>query len=122
MVQTTALSSPLAAQPARGGCLTCDVPPLLPGRFNVYVSQPEVKPGCVLRRANFNVLERRGLVDSQQVRALPAPATPASHSRGKFRPRCAGEAGPTTWPPRPAPLPLAGPGMQAQHEHLCVCG
>lgn len=36
--------------------------------FNVYVSQPEVKPGCVLRRANFNVLERRGLVDNQQVR------------------------------------------------------
>lgn len=35
--------------------------------FNVYVSQPEVKPGCVLRRANFNVLESRGLVDSQQV-------------------------------------------------------
>lgn len=37
--------------------------------FNVYVSQPEVKPGCVLRRANFNVLESRGLVDSQQVQA-----------------------------------------------------
>ncbi|EFN55155.1 hypothetical protein CHLNCDRAFT_31240 [Chlorella variabilis] len=37
--------------------------------FNVYVSQPEVKPGCVLRRANFNVLERRGLVDGQQVSA-----------------------------------------------------
>ena len=33
----------------------------------MYVSQPEVKPGCVLRRANFNVLERRGLVDDQQV-------------------------------------------------------
>lgn len=35
--------------------------------FNVYVSQPEVKPGCVLRRANVNVLESRGLVDSEQV-------------------------------------------------------
>ncbi len=35
--------------------------------FNVYVSQPEVKPGCVLRRANFNVLESRGLVDGQEV-------------------------------------------------------
>lgn len=35
----------------------------------MYVSQPEVKPGCVLRRANFNVLERRGLVDGQQVQA-----------------------------------------------------
>ena len=30
--------------------------------FNVYVSQPEVKPGCVLRRANVGVLESRGLV------------------------------------------------------------
>ena len=28
--------------------------------FNVYVTQPEVKPGCVLRRANVNV--RRGQV------------------------------------------------------------
>lgn len=37
--------------------------------FNVYVAQPEVKPGCVLRRANFNVLESRGLVESQQVQA-----------------------------------------------------
>lgn len=35
----------------------------------MYVSQPEVKPGCVLRRANFNVLERRGLVDGSQVQA-----------------------------------------------------
>ena len=52
--------------------MPCPAPPP-PGRppppcsFNVYVSQPEVKPGCVLRRANFNVLERRGLVDDQQV-------------------------------------------------------
>jgi hypothetical protein len=44
-------------------------PPPAAARFNVYVSQPEVKPGCVLRRANFNVLERRGLVDGQQVAA-----------------------------------------------------
>ena len=43
--------------------------PARPRSFNVYVSQPEVKPGCVLRRANFNVLERRGLVDGQQVSA-----------------------------------------------------
>lgn len=35
----------------------------------MYVSQPEVKPGCVLRRANVNVLERRGLVDGSQVSA-----------------------------------------------------
>jgi hypothetical protein len=33
------------------------------------VSQPEVKPGCVLRRSNVNVLESRGLVDNQQVQA-----------------------------------------------------
>ena len=37
--------------------------------FNVYVAQPEVKPGCVLRRANFNVLESRNLVDTTQVQA-----------------------------------------------------
>jgi len=35
--------------------------------FNVYVTQPEVKPGCVLRRANWSVLERRDLVERQQV-------------------------------------------------------
>jgi hypothetical protein len=37
--------------------------------FNVYVSQPEVKPGCVLRRANVGVLESRGLVAPQKVDA-----------------------------------------------------
>uniref|UniRef100_A0A1D1ZVM4 DUF3172 domain-containing protein n=2 Tax=Auxenochlorella protothecoides TaxID=3075 RepID=A0A1D1ZVM4_AUXPR len=37
--------------------------------FNVYVAQPEVKPGCVLRRSNVGVLERRGLVDGDQVSA-----------------------------------------------------
>jgi hypothetical protein len=37
--------------------------------FNVYVSQPEVKPGCVLRRANVGVLESRGLVEPPQVAA-----------------------------------------------------
>jgi hypothetical protein len=36
-------------------------------RFNVYVSQPEVKPGCVLRRANVNVLEQRKLVNPNEV-------------------------------------------------------
>ena len=35
--------------------------------FNLYVTQPEVKPGCVLRRANFGVLEREKLVDGKQV-------------------------------------------------------
>lgn len=35
--------------------------------FNVYVSQPEVKPGCVLRRSNISVLESRGLVSKGQV-------------------------------------------------------
>jgi len=37
--------------------------------FNVYVSQTEVKPGCVLRQSNWNVLESRGLVTSDEVRA-----------------------------------------------------
>jgi hypothetical protein len=33
----------------------------------VYVTQPEVKPGCVLRRSNWSVLEGRKLVDDTQV-------------------------------------------------------
>lgn len=37
--------------------------------FNVYVTQPEVKPGCVLRRANVQVLESRGLVSTKQVQS-----------------------------------------------------
>lgn len=36
-------------------------------RFNVYVAQPEVKPGCVLRRSNVRVLESRKLVSSEEV-------------------------------------------------------
>lgn len=36
--------------------------------FNVYVSQAEVKPGCVLRQSNWQVLESRGLVNSSEVR------------------------------------------------------
>jgi Protein of unknown function (DUF3172) len=36
-------------------------------RFNVYVSQPEVKPGCVLRRSNVGVLERNKLVTPKEV-------------------------------------------------------
>ena len=35
----------------------------------MYVSQPQVKPGCVLRRSNVNVLESRGLVDGAAVSA-----------------------------------------------------
>lgn len=34
--------------------------------FNVYVTQPEVKPGCVLRRANMYLLEDRNLVNTKQ--------------------------------------------------------
>ena len=36
-------------------------------RFNVYVAQPEVKPGCVLRRSNVRVLESRKLVSNDEV-------------------------------------------------------
>ena len=36
-------------------------------RFNVYVAQPEVKPGCVLRRSNWSVLEKRELITEDQV-------------------------------------------------------
>jgi hypothetical protein len=37
-------------------------------RFNVYVSQPEVKPGCVLRQSNIRELERRNLIKPSEVR------------------------------------------------------
>lgn len=37
--------------------------------FNVYVTQPEVKPGCILRRSNVGVLENKKLIDNQQVEA-----------------------------------------------------
>eukprot|EP00899_Mesostigma_viride_P006349 jgi/Mesvir1/15715/Mv03295-RA.1 len=36
--------------------------------FNVYVAQTEVKPGCVLRPSNWNVLESRGLVTKEEAR------------------------------------------------------
>ncbi len=36
--------------------------------FSVYVSQPIMQPGCVLRRANWSILEQRKLVRSEQVR------------------------------------------------------
>ncbi len=42
----------------------------LPCRFNVYVAQPEVKPGCVLRRSNVRVLESRKLVSNDEARDL----------------------------------------------------
>ena len=35
--------------------------------FNVYVTQPTMQPGCVLRRNNWVVLEQKNLVNSQQV-------------------------------------------------------
>ena len=34
--------------------------------FNIYVAQPEVKPGCVLRRSNWSILEREKLVTGDQ--------------------------------------------------------
>jgi hypothetical protein len=36
--------------------------------FNVYVSQPSMRPGCVLRQNNWALLEQRKLVTSEQVR------------------------------------------------------
>ena len=36
--------------------------------FNVYVSQSSVRPGCVLRTNNWQVLEQKKLITSQQVR------------------------------------------------------
>lgn len=36
--------------------------------FTVYVAQPSVKPGCVLRSNNWAILENRKLINSDQVR------------------------------------------------------
>jgi len=36
--------------------------------FNVYVSQPLMQPGCVLRSSNWSILEQRDLVTSDDVR------------------------------------------------------
>jgi hypothetical protein len=36
--------------------------------FTVYISQPTMQPGCVLREENWAVLEKRDLVDSEDVR------------------------------------------------------
>ncbi len=36
--------------------------------FNVYVAQPSMRPGCVLRSNNWAILEQRQLLTSDQVR------------------------------------------------------
>ena len=36
--------------------------------FNVYVTQPTMQPGCVLRRNNWSILEQQRLVSNEQVR------------------------------------------------------
>ncbi|MDB9314983.1 DUF3172 domain-containing protein [Spirulina sp. CS-785/01] len=36
--------------------------------FSVYVSQPKMTPGCVLRRNNWSILETRNLVNREQVK------------------------------------------------------
>ena len=36
--------------------------------FSVYLTQPRMQPGCVLRRTNWSLLEQRNLVSSEQVR------------------------------------------------------
>ena len=35
--------------------------------FNVYVSQPKMQPGCVVRSSNWSILQSRNLVDSKDV-------------------------------------------------------
>jgi hypothetical protein len=35
--------------------------------FNAYISQPQMQPGCVLRTSNWNVLQGRNLITSQEV-------------------------------------------------------
>jgi hypothetical protein len=36
--------------------------------FKVYVSQPQMRPGCVMRSNNWSILEQRKLVTGDQVR------------------------------------------------------
>lgn len=36
--------------------------------FNVFVTQPSMRPGCVLRQNNWSLLEQKNLVSSEQVR------------------------------------------------------
>jgi len=36
--------------------------------FSVYLTQPQMQPGCVLRRTNWSVIEQQKLVNSDQVR------------------------------------------------------
>ena len=36
--------------------------------FSVYLTQPSMQPGCVLRRTNWSILEQKKLVNSEQVR------------------------------------------------------
>ncbi|MEC4886209.1 MAG: DUF3172 domain-containing protein [Scytonema sp. PMC 1070.18] len=36
--------------------------------FKVYVAQPTMRPGCVLRSSNMTILEQKKLVTSEQVR------------------------------------------------------
>lgn len=36
--------------------------------FNVFVTQPQMEPGCVLRQNNWTILEQKGLVNNDQVK------------------------------------------------------
>jgi len=36
--------------------------------FSVYLTQPNMQPGCVLRRTNWSVLEQQKLISSKQVK------------------------------------------------------
>ncbi len=36
--------------------------------FSVYLTQPQMQPGCVLRRTNWSILEQQNLVSSEQVK------------------------------------------------------
>ena len=36
--------------------------------FSVYLTQPQMQPGCVLRRTNWSILEQQKLVSSEQVK------------------------------------------------------
>lgn len=91
-----------------------------PCRFNVYVAQPEVKPGCVLRRSNVRVLESRKLVTNDEVRAgypyhgcrHDASCYYALHGYSSLS--CCGSNEVIIM------IAHAGAKLQTEHEHLCL--
>lgn len=68
-ISEVAPNSNLCAQYGAGAIVTDARVFVTLNPFNVYVSQPQTRPGCVLQPSNWAVLEQRKLVTSEQIRA-----------------------------------------------------